>query len=263
MPGRLSQDDFGSPQKGASKGDFKNRRKFRSATGQLVDKIAVTNDPDGQQEATHMTQIPEARLMELARNGDRDAMGTLLESYRQRLFNVCLRMVGSRDDAAELTQDAMVKIVQHLNTYNGASAFSTWIIRIAMNLSISHLRKQKLRQAASLEACAPAANGEQSRSLRDRLADHAEPGPAHRVQQRELVEHLYGTLARLDEDLRAVLVLRDIDQMDYQQIASVLDIPVGTVKSRLFRARLALRREMLQVCPPDEGGEMSRGETPD
>src|SRR5690606_17313263 len=105
--------------------------------------------------------------------------------YRQRLFNVCLRMVGSRDDAAELTQDTMVKIVQHIDTYNGKSALSTWMIRIAMNLSISHLRKQKLRHTSSLDVGIDSGQ-DVSRPLRDRLANGREPGPEQCVQQSEL-----------------------------------------------------------------------------
>jgi RNA polymerase sigma-70 factor (ECF subfamily) len=197
-----------------------------------------TNDGSG------MTEAEEEAWIKAIRQGDQEALGKLLEAYRPRLFNVCLRMVGNREDAAELTQDVMVKVVQHLDSFTGAAALSTWMIRIAMNLSISHLRKRKLRQAHSLESAPPGSGDPTPQTLRQRLQDGREPGPAQSVEQNELIERLYECLDRVEEDLRAVLVLRDIDQMDYQQMAEVLGIPVGTVKSRLFRARIALRKEM-------------------
>jgi RNA polymerase sigma-70 factor (ECF subfamily) len=196
-----------------------------------------------------MSCLNEPQLVARVMRGDRAALGDLLSAYQHRLFNVSLRMVGNRDDAAEVTQEAMLKIVEHIRDYNGKAAISTWMIRIVMNLSISLLRKRKLRQTASLEGAMPD-NGDQSAALRDRIADEREPGPEQSVQRREMIAHLHKALARLEEDFRAVLVLRDIDELDYSRIADVLGVPVGTVKSRLFRARLALRHEMLQVYPP-------------
>ena len=186
----------------------------------------------------------EQQLVAAAMAGDQAALGQLLERYQTRLFNVCLRMLGNRDDAAEICQDAMLKVIEHVGDYRGQSAISTWMIRIAMNLSLSKLRKRAVRQAASLEV-ARAGHEDQSSALRNQLTDHREPAAEQRVEQREAVAQLYVAMDRIEADFRAVLVLRDIDQMDYQQIADVLAIPIGTVKSRLFRARLALRQQLL------------------
>ena len=190
-----------------------------------------------------MAERDERELIAAVKRGDLDALGRLLKRYEKRLYNVVLRMVSDREDAAELTQDAMLKIVQHIQDFRGQSALSTWMIRIAMNLSISHLRKRQLRQTASLDQTAP--GDDQGTSLRQQLADQREPSPESNVEKQEMLRHLAAALDSVEEDFRAVLVLRDIDQMEYQQIAEVLAIPVGTVKSRLFRARLALRRTML------------------
>jgi len=227
-----------------------------------------------------MSTGTDKSLVERVRQGDQDALGQLLQAYQQRLYNVVYRMVSHRDDAAEVTQDAMLRIIQHIGQFKGQSDISTWMIRIAMNLSISHLRKRKVRRTVSLDSAAGlgstgyASGGggygdDQSKPLRQQLSDQREPEPQLCVQQTEEIALLHGALERLELDFRSVLILRDIEQMDYQKIATVLAIPVGTVKSRLFRARLALRHEMLEPdstkdrtvpSPEARGGEP--GETP-
>jgi RNA polymerase sigma-70 factor (ECF subfamily) len=212
--------------------------------------------------------LTEQQLLDRAKAGDRQAMGELLSNYQNRLFNVALRMVNNRDDAAEVTQDAMLKAVEHLKGYDGRSQLSTWMIRITMNLSISHLRKRKLRKMASLDADnrsggAPgggggggagfspgsSGGGSESHAMRDRLEDDLELSAEQCVEEDEMLAEMNLAMDRLDEEFRSVLVLRDINEMDYREIADVLEVPVGTVKSRLFRARLALREEMSKVYP--------------
>lgn len=192
--------------------------------------------------------LSETQLVQAATRGDQAALGDLLQTYQHRIFNVCLRMVGQRDDAAELAQETMLKAIEHLHDFRGQSGFATWIIRIAMNLSISHLRKRRVRGTVnSLDA--PGSADDQSNALRQQLIDHREPEPDFGVQKKELMEYLHTALERVDEEFRAVLVLRDIEEMDYLQIASVLSLPPGTVKSRLFRGRLALRQALAKLCP--------------
>jgi RNA polymerase sigma-70 factor (ECF subfamily) len=198
-----------------------------------------------------MDQLSENQLVDRVTRGDQGALGELLTRYQHRLYNVVYRMVNHRDDAAELTQDALVKVVQHIRDYNQRCALSTWMIRIAMNLAISHLRKRKHRQHLSLDSVKVNPNGQDELSpLREQIRDQAEPGPDRSVQQEEMLRHLHQAMERLDEEFKAVLVLRDIEQMDYEQIAHALTLPIGTVKSRLFRARLSLRHEMLKLDPP-------------
>lgn len=195
-----------------------------------------------------MDSITDATLIEQIQQGDRSALGTLLQRHQQRLYNVALRMVSNRDDAAEVTQDAMLKVCEHIDGFRSDAQITTWMTRIVMNQSISLLRKRKVRNHISLESVGPSSNGDdQATSLRQYLADSGEPGPEDRVETGEMLEYLKQAIARLDDDFRAVLVLRDIEQMDYQQIAGVLELKVGTVKSRLFRARLALRQEVQKL----------------
>ena len=208
-----------------------------------------------------MPNSSEQQLLEQIRGGNRTALGLLLKAQERRLYNVCLRMVSNRDDAAEVCQDAMLKIVQSIDRYRGEAALSTWMIRIAMNTSISHLRKRRLRQTVSLDgsnngrsggAAAPG-GGEDAPALRLALADDREPGPVSRVQTDEMLDRLHRAIAGIEDDFRAVVVLRDIDEMEYQQIADTLELPIGTVKSRLFRARLALREQMEKAPAADAG----------
>ena len=207
-----------------------------------------------------MAQQISPKLVKQVMAGDRAALSDLLERTHKRLYNICLRMVSNRDDAAELTQDAMLKIVEHIGDYNGKSQITTWMIRIAMNLCISHLRKQKLRRHPSLDApIASDGHDDQASSLRYQLEDTGNPAPDVYVQDRELIRRMYGALDELDEEFRAVIVLRDLGEMDYAQMADSLDVPVGTVKSRLFRARLALRQAMSKL---DGGEETAVNRTP-
>ncbi|MEM6257906.1 MAG: sigma-70 family RNA polymerase sigma factor [Planctomycetota bacterium] len=197
-----------------------------------------------------MSQPSEPLLIEQVRDGDRAALGQLLEMHQNRLFSIALRMVSNRDDAAEVTQDAMLKIIQHIDTFRSEAQITTWMTRIVMNQAITRLRRRKLRDHASLDSTRRThSDGDQASSLRKVLEDHREPGPAERVQDDEMISQLLSAIDRLDTDFRAVLVLRDLEEMDYQQIADTLEIKVGTVKSRLFRARLALRQEMQKIAP--------------
>lgn len=192
-----------------------------------------------------MPHASDHDLLARVRRGDQMALGELLKRHQKRLYNVCLRMVGNRDDAAELTQDTLLKIVEHISGFRADSQLTTWMVRIAMNQSISHLRKRRLRHTSSLDG--PLHDGQQddqAGALRQSLVDHREPRPDQRVQLLELGMQIQSALQRIDPDFRAALVLRDVEQMDYQQMAEVLEVPVGTVKSRLFRARLALRQQL-------------------
>ena len=205
----------------------------------------------------HADAADEQTLLDRLREGDSQALGALLQRHQRRLYNLALRMVSNRDDAAEVTQEAFLKIVQHIDRYRGEAQITTWMTRITMNQAISHLRKRRIRKMTSIEG-----NGQDdgyglrdspTLTLRGSLADTKEPGPALRVQQDEQRDRLRTAIAGLDDDFRAVLVLRDIDGLDYAAIADTLELKVGTVKSRLFRARLALRQAIqeMEACEGD------------
>ncbi|MFG0331173.1 MAG: RNA polymerase sigma factor [Phycisphaerales bacterium] len=193
--------------------------------------------------SSNLSADDEAALVVRAQAGDRDAVTELLESLRDRLYSVCFRMVSAPEDAADLTQDALTKVLMNLNRYDGRAAFSTWAYRIAMNTSLSHLRRRKTRSAHVWDD-APVDLDRIHGEPRGGGGESGEPGSGSRVEWNERRRGVLEALARLPDEARALLILRDVRGLDYRQIAEVLESPVGTVKSRLFRARLALRREL-------------------
>jgi RNA polymerase sigma-70 factor (ECF subfamily) len=189
-----------------------------------------------------------AALLKRARNGDRGAFGHLVVMYQDRLFNAIVRLVGDRDEAAELTQETFTKSLAALADFRGDSAPYTWLFRIAVNLSISRLRKVQRHRVFSLDQPS-SGNGkagrheDQASALIDRVRQNA-PGPSAMLEKREQAEQVVAALGRVEAEYRAVLIMRDVEGFDYQQMADVLDLPLGTLKSRLFRARIALRDEL-------------------
>lgn len=171
----------------------------------------------------------------------RAALGELIGLYQDRLFAICLRMVsGDRHAAADLTQESLLKIIQGLGGYDGRSKFSTWAIRVAMNVCLSYLRSSKVRKHAALDDGADTGFGEKA-GLGQSLEQGRELSGAEGVELVERRRRVAAALASIEPEQRSVLVLRDVQGLDYEQIGDVLQVPVGTVKSRLFRARLALR----------------------
>ena len=197
---------------------------------------------------------PDVALLRKAQSGDRAAYGQVVVLYQDRLYSAVLRMVGDRDEALELTQEAFTRGLVKIDSFRGDASPYTWLFRIAMNLAISNLRKGGSRgRVFSLDR--PGANGParrgnafgndaQAASLVDRVARDSAPSPAQRAENRERDQQVLAALGRLDPEYRAVLVMRDIEGFDYQQMADVLGLPLGTLKSRLFRARMALRDEL-------------------
>ena len=196
----------------------------------------------------------DAALLRAAQNGDRGAYGPIVLTYQDRLYNAVLRLVGDADEAAEITQDAFMRGLSKIESFRGEASAYTWLFRIAMNLAISQLRKVQRHRVFSLDRPSAGGNGrlgggsesgeDQASSLVDRVAQDRSAAPLETLEGRERGEQVLAALGRLDPEYRAVLVMRDIEGFDYQQMADVLGLPLGTLKSRLFRARLALRDEL-------------------
>lgn len=164
--------------------------------------------------------------------GDSAAFGRLVGLYQDRLYNSLVRVVG--EDADDIVQDAFVQAYLKLSSFRGSSAFYTWLYRIAFNLAMSHVRRGK--KTASLDGLKAGWGSEPT--------DNNQPAPDAGLERREDVEMVQHALAELNTEYRTILVLREIDGCRYDEIAEILDLPVGTVRSRLFRARLALRDQL-------------------
>ncbi|MEO0515103.1 MAG: sigma-70 family RNA polymerase sigma factor [Planctomycetota bacterium] len=189
----------------------------------------------------------DATLLQRARDGNHGALGCLLRRHEERLFNVALGVLGNRADAQDATQDAFVSVVRKLHDFRGDAAFSTWITRIVLNASKDLLRKHKRRPALPFSSL----NGENmEHSVEASLEQRRELSPDSNVETQEQQSRLREAVAGLDEPFREVLVLRDLDGMDYAEMAETLELPLGTVKSRLFRARLILRDVLRATSHP-------------
>lgn len=173
--------------------------------------------------------MTDDELIERARNGDSAALDQLLRRHHTRLHAVCLRILGHRADADDATQNALIAVVRGLPTFDGRSAFSTWAYRIATNAALDELRRRRRRPQPRLDTT-------------EATSRAPEPDPrAERAlvafENRELVER---ALADLPDDFRVAVVLRDVADLDYESIASILEVPIGTVRSRIARGRALL-----------------------
>lgn len=190
--------------------------------------------------------IDETVLIEQCRQGDSTAMERLILRHQNRIYNVILKMCANTDDAAELTQDTFVKIIENISEFKGASSFYTWAFRIAVNLTLNRCKKNLRLGFNSLDAEYDEQSDQAKGLLKEFLSDDSSPDPAAVAANRELCEIAVKALMKLDDAQRVVVVLRDIEGMNYAQIADVLDVELGTVKSRLCRARNNLK-EILET----------------
>jgi len=173
------------------------------------------------------------RLIAECLQGRTAAFGELVRRYQDRLFNTVHRLVDNAEDAQDVVQDAFLNAYQSLGSFKGDSQFFTWLYRIAVNTAISMKRKQRV--VYSLRG----ARGEEGSS--EPLDPSEFSRPEHAVEKAELERRVQGALNRLSPEHRAVLVLKDIDGQKYEAMAEILGVPIGTIRSRLHRARIELR----------------------
>lgn len=180
---------------------------------------------------------PDADCIAKARQGDRSAFDTLVLRYQDRLYGTLVRLTGSSDDALDVAQEAFVQAYTKLHTFRGKSAFYTWLYRIAFNLAMSHARKR--RPLTIMDS-----SDDKPRPLEPATGDEA---PSDHLESTERVEAVQAAIGELAVEHRQVVVLRELEGCDYEQIAEMLEIPIGTVRSRLFRARAQLRDKLATV----------------
>mgnify|MGYP003402759205 FL=1 len=191
---------------------------------------------------------PEQALVEAARGGDRAALDRLLRDHQGRIHAICRRITGNDADALDATQDALIAIVRGLPAFDGRARFSTWAYRVATNVCLDELRRRKRRPVPVDTELHPTGTDDGA-ALRTgtTTADLVADGVADRL----LVDD---ALARLAPEFRAAVVLRDLCQLDYAEIAEVLDVPIGTVRSRIARGR----GQLADAIGHTEGGNSTR-----
>lgn len=173
--------------------------------------------------------------------GDAGAWEDFVRLYNRRIYNLCYRFTNSADDAQDLTQEVFIRVYRTMASYNiEKGAFNTWLTTLARNLLVDHFRRSKQERVTdSIDA--GLREEEDSLSLGDQITD-TRPAPDDRLASKETQKMVQAALARISPDLREAVILRDLQDMDYKEIAVVLRVPEGTVKSRINRGRMELAR---------------------
>jgi RNA polymerase sigma-70 factor (ECF subfamily) len=173
--------------------------------------------------------------------GDASAWEEIVQRYQRRIYNICYRFCGATEDAQDLTQEVFIRMYRTLDSYDPErGAFMTWVTTLTRNLLVDHFRRTKQdRVTESLDARAP--DREEAIPLLERLPDRG-PAPDSLSQSREAGAIVHQALQKLSPELREAVILRDLQDMDYREIATVLKVPEGTVKSRINRGRAELGR---------------------
>ncbi len=178
----------------------------------------------------------EQLLLRKAKAGDVEAFEQLVEAYEKKVYNLALRMTGNHDDAADLAQEAFIRVFKSISGFKEQSSFSTWIYMITTNVCLDEIRKRKNKKVISLDEEIHMDDGEMKRQVVSE-----DPLPDELAEREELRSIINIAINSLPEDQRIVITLRDLQGLTYEEIARILDCPGGTVKSRINRARQALR----------------------
>ncbi len=175
----------------------------------------------------------DGKLVERCLDGDDAAWETIVRTYGRRIYNLCYRYTARRDEAEDLTQEIFVKVYQNLKSYRAeAGNLQNWVLKVGRNLIIDHYRQaRRFQQSAGSEEMATM-----------NLRDEKQPNPERLVQQSEASRFLRDGLRALSPELKEAVILRDLEGMAYQEIADLLSVPEGTVKSRINRGRIELAR---------------------
>ncbi len=183
----------------------------------------------------------EKYLLGLSQKGDIEAFEMLMEKYQKKVFNIALRLLGNHDDANEVTQEVFIRIFKSMGSFKGESQISTWIYRIATNACLDELRKRKNKWIMSLDEEYHKENGDYIIQVED-----DKPTPDVILEQKTLKSAVNNAIDKLSEKYKLIIVLRDIQGFSYEEISEIVKTPVGTVKSRINRARLQLKEILLK-----------------
>lgn len=184
--------------------------------------------------------VEETELIQRSQQGDLDAFEQLLLRYEKKVYTIAYKYMGNREDASDLAQEALIKAYQSIGSFRGEASFGTWIGRITANKCLDELRKRKRIQVTSLDEEVELEEG----SVQKELAAEGDTPEEHTVRQ-ETVHYVQSMLEQMREEYRIVLVLRELEGCSYEEIAAQLSCSLGTVKSRISRARSYLKEQIL------------------
>ncbi len=193
----------------------------------------------------------DAQLVKRVQNGDEVAFRSLFDRYNRRAYAVAIGVVKNQQDALDVVQDAFIKVHKHIGNFKGNASFYTWLYRIVMNLAIDHVRKA--RKITDFDDGIHKDDAAGDGALLPRIA---ESNPGKTVARREMTEKIQAALETLPEYHRAVILLREVEGLSYEEMAEVLEVPKGTIMSRLFHARRKMQDELSEYL----GGDLTIAE---
>jgi RNA polymerase sigma-70 factor (ECF subfamily) len=194
-----------------------------------------------------MTDLQERDLIRKAKQGDMLAFEELILKHEKIVYNLALRMMNHSEDAMDISQEVFLKAYRSLSNFDERSAFSTWLYRITHNTCIDEIRKRKGKQTYSLEEDLESEDG----SMQRQVADDGDT-PEESLMRKEQKSEILRALDTLSEEHKAAIILRDVKGMSYEEIAEILELTLGTVKSRINRARNQLKSEILKIREQNE-----------
>jgi RNA polymerase sigma-70 factor (ECF subfamily) len=204
---------------------------------------AIEGAPTQSAGAVPSEEVPvryaDMELVDRVRNGDPDAFRTLFNQYHRRAFAVALGVVKNQDDALDVMQEAFIKVHKHIGSFQGTSSFYTWLYRIVMNLAIDHVRRARKVVEFDDTVRKDDVVGDGTTVPRHPLSN-----PGKVLARVELSEHIKAALDQLPEYHRAVIMLREVEGLSYEEMAKVLRVPKGTIMSRLFHARRKMQEQL-------------------
>ena len=192
----------------------------------------------GEQQVDHI-------LVKRVQQGDKRAFDVLVQKYQHRIVSLVSRYVSDSGDSLDVAQEAFIKAYRAIGKFRGDSAFYTWMYRIAINTAKNFLVAQGRRPPATDVDAVDAEQYSGDTRLKDRAT------PEHELLREEIENTIYGTIAQLPDDLRTAIMLREIEGMSYEEIATTMDCPIGTVRSRIFRAREAIDEKLKPLVEGD------------
>ena len=184
----------------------------------------------------------DKQLVGLSRRGDERAARELVERFQRPVFSIIYRMVRDREKAEDLTQETFVRTFNNLDRYDHSYKFSSWLFKIAYNLTVDHLRRKELK-TISIHGAPDAVTADQQEATSVTLESEGE-APDERIESLELAGQLAEATGRLRDEYRTAILLRHVEGRAYEEIAEIMDIPLGTVKTYIFRARRQLREDL-------------------
>jgi len=225
----------------------KDAERARAVNGQL--------EPASEQGANTSPGEDDLTLVRRAQQGDRTAFRQLFDKYHRRVFAVALGVVKNPSDAHDVVQEAFVKVHRHLSTFQGASSFYTWLYRITMNLAIDHLRRKKVARQVDFDESLKRDDELEDQGNLAPVLTNSDPGKTQ--SRKELAAKIQGALSTLPEIHRQCILLREVEGLSYEEIATIMKVPKGTIMSRLFHARRKMQNALAdyvdgELKPQDE-----------